>query len=62
MHVMGEATPARVRLHVDPPVIWAEVERLQGAGLAEELNAVGVGVATIVARAGLPLRVLVGEA
>ena len=54
--------PARVWLHVDPPVLGAQVEGLQGAGLAQQLDAVRVLIAAVVARAGLPLRVLVREA
>ena len=55
-------TPARVWLHVDSPLLGAQVEGLQRAGLAKQLNAVRVLIATVVARARLPLAVLVCEA
>ena len=45
----------RVRLHVNPPGSRVEVERVQGALLAEELEAVDVLVAAVVAGVGLAL-------
>jgi len=47
---------ARVGLHVDAPGRRVEVERSQGALLAEELEAVDVLVASVVAGVGLALR------
>lgn len=53
---------AREELDVDAPLCGVEVEGLEGALLAEELVLVSVLVAAVVAGAGVPLRVLVGEA
>ena len=52
---------ARVRLHIATPLTLVETEGLQRPGLAEALDLVDVLVASIVARTGLALRVLVGE-
>ena len=52
---------ARVRLDVDAPLCGVEMEGLEGTLLAEDLELVDVLVATVVARVGETLRVLVGE-
>mmetsp|Transcript_49006 Transcript_49006/g.111658 ORF Transcript_49006/g.111658 Transcript_49006/m.111658 type:complete len:258 (-) Transcript_49006:881-1654(-) len=50
-----------VRLHIDAPLLLIKAESLEGTVLAEVLDLVDDLVATVVARTGLPLRVLVGE-
>ena len=55
-------SPARVRLDVDSPFLGAQVKSFQGAVLAEELDAVSVGVAAIVPCSWLALRVFICEA
>mmetsp|Transcript_37835 Transcript_37835/g.75400 ORF Transcript_37835/g.75400 Transcript_37835/m.75400 type:complete len:381 (-) Transcript_37835:18-1160(-) len=52
---------ARIRLHVHPPLLLVQAEGLQGAVLAQVLDAVDDLVAAVVARAGLALGVLVRE-
>jgi hypothetical protein len=48
-------------LHVDTPLLCVQTERRQSAGLAQQLDAVNVLVAAVVARTGVALRVLVGH-
>lgn len=52
---------ARQALDVDTPPLRVEVEGLESSFLAEQLNAVNVLVAAIVASAGVALGVLVGH-
>lgn len=52
---------AGVRLHIDTPPLGIQVEGFQGPLAAEQLDLVDELVAAVVAGAGHPLRVLVGE-
>ncbi len=53
--------PTRVGLHIDAPHGRVEAVEGEGALLAEALNLVNVLVASIVARPGQALGILVGE-
>lgn len=46
-------------LDVDSPLLWVQVERLQGSRLASQLDLVDVLISTIVTSSGVTLRVLV---
>jgi hypothetical protein len=48
-------------LYVDTPLLCVQTERRQSAALAQQLDAVNVLVAAVVARTGVALRVLVGH-
>ena len=48
-------------LHIDPPLLWVEVEGLQRSGLAGKFDRVNVLVTTIVPRARVAFRVFVGH-
>mmetsp|Transcript_73791 Transcript_73791/g.163116 ORF Transcript_73791/g.163116 Transcript_73791/m.163116 type:complete len:230 (+) Transcript_73791:1257-1946(+) len=52
---------ARIRLHIDAPLLLIKAEGLQSARLAKVLDLVDDLVASVIARSRLPLRVLVGE-
>mmetsp|Transcript_83906 Transcript_83906/g.179842 ORF Transcript_83906/g.179842 Transcript_83906/m.179842 type:complete len:436 (+) Transcript_83906:1252-2559(+) len=52
---------ARIRLHIDAPLLLVKAEGLQGAILAKVLDLINDFVAAVVASAGLTLGVLVGE-
>mmetsp|Transcript_29782 Transcript_29782/g.75856 ORF Transcript_29782/g.75856 Transcript_29782/m.75856 type:complete len:532 (+) Transcript_29782:210-1805(+) len=53
---------ARQRLHIHTPLAGVQLEQLQGTLLAQKLGLINELIATVVARLGTPLRILVGHA
>lgn len=53
--------PARVRLHIDSPMLRVQVKSLQCSGFAQVFNLVDVVVAPIIPGSRLSFRILVGQ-
>jgi len=53
--------PARVRLHIDSPMLRVQVKSLQSSGFAQVFDLVDVVVAPVIPGSRLSFRILVGQ-
>ena len=53
--------PARVRLHIDSPMLRVQVKSLQSSGFAQVFNLVDIVVAPVIPGSRLSFRILVGQ-